>query len=844
MDFNTYKDMLLSYLKSTEEYEKQDIEEHNNLSEDEKEDLGYMIKEATVISEDGKGNVELRPSRNYTKWRVGDTVRYKSLPPFVITGTAVVTDNFENCVCLTGFPHDSKFFEKFSLTISEPQMTGLFIKAIDKIVDGVGGSFFIKELAGVEDADKEFGNPVPCDTSIMALLNPQQQEAVTNVLKRPSLYAIQGPPGTGKTGVLAAIAKMYSDNGKDVLVICNSHQAVNNALNKIAQHNVPTFKVGNEYKAVTLDPKTKKLVTMWEFSNFLKDRKKTNRHKVIKKQGDVVGMTLCGAIMNLVIHDNAFTPSIVLVDEASQIPLGLGAAIGALEGGTYIFIGDNRQMPPIFHEKMASDLLSVSIFDHLQKILHAELKTTLTTTYRMNSAICRYVSEQFYEPFGVTLSSHPSVADNHVNGQELSNSFEFINVNTNNCEDFNRAEAQEAVKQALYYKGLGLEVSVITPYRKQVNLVREELVNAGSSSSDILIDTVERLQGQDVDVIVLTMSVSDVNYYKTQDTFLLNRNRLNVMISRARLKVVIIKSPLIPFSIPKILSPANSPHQENGMFVIKGEPSEVTKARELVLESFKDLQFFEDGHRYLLNGKELHSVSGIGHRFESHPFDTDKQAALSASKKGQTPEYWKDLWLCNSFRATTLGTKTHEFGESLAYLMAGHPEFIRPSMQFQYLKEKNYLADIHPKESAARLFLNELPSCYHLVLNETKVYSGKNPDASQNLKEQICGTFDMLYWYDGYGNPDNAGFVVFDYKTNEELEKEYNRQNHIMLLPPFDDMVQEPLGEYTIQLSLYSLMLEDIGLKVIERKLIWLKDDGTYEKIPLPDITQTLRNTL
>ena len=200
--------------------------------------------------------------------------------------------------------------------------------------------------------------------------------------------------------------------------------------------------------------------------------------------------------------------------------------------------------------------------------------------------------------------------------------------------------------------------------------------------------------------------------------------------------------------------------------------------------------------------------------------------------------------MCNSFRATTLGTKTHEFGESLAYLMAGHPEFIRPSILPQYLKEKNYRADIHPKESAVRLFLNELPSCYHLVLNETKVYCGKNVVVSQNLKEQICGTFDMLYWYDGNGHPDKAGFVIFDYKTNSNLVNDYNRQNGIMLLPPFNDFYQESLGEYTIQLSLYALMLEDIGLKIIDRKLIWLKDDGTYETISVPSVTQLLREVL
>ena len=843
MDFKAYKEKLLSYLRKTEDFEKQDIEEHNNLSDEEKEELGYMITEAVVINDDGKGNVELCPKKNNTKWRIGDTVRFVSLSPIVISGTAIITDNFENRICLTGMPFDSKPLGKFSLTIMEPQMTRLFISTIEKIIDGGGGSFFIEELAGIEGAEKEFGTPIPCDSDIISCLNQEQQEAVKNVLNRPSLYAIQGPPGTGKTGVLSAIAKMYSDNGKDVLVICNSHQAVNNALNKISQYNIPTFKIGNKFKAESTNDKVKNISSMWEYTNFLKGRNIQRRRKK-NNAGDVVGMTLCGAILNLVLHGHAFTPSIVLIDEASQIPLCFGAAIGSLEGGTYVFIGDDRQMPPIFHEKMVTDSLSISIFDHLQKILQKELKTTLTTTYRMNSTICRYVSEQFYEPYGVTLSSHPSIAEKHVNGEKLDDSIEFINVNTDNCEDFNREEALEAVKQTLKYKELGLEVSVITPYRKQVNLVREEWVNRGGVSSDILIDTVERLQGLDVDVIILTMSVSDIEYYKTQDVFLLNKNRLNVMISRAKLKVIVIKSPIITIRKPIPIFPSESVSANNGIFIIEGEPTEVTEARKLVLDSFKDLQFFDEGHRYILNGKELQSVSSIAHRYFSRPFNADKQAELYSLKHGKTPEYWKNQWMCNSFRATTLGTKTHEFGESLSYLMSGHPEFIRPSIQSQYFKEKNYLADIHPKESAVRLFLNELPSCYHLVLNETKVYSGKNVISSMNLKEQICGTFDMLYWYDGNGNKDNAGFIVFDYKTNSKIVDDYNRQHGIMLLPPFDNFYQESFGEYTIQLCLYSLMLEDIGLKVIDRKLIWLKDDGTYEKISVPNITQLLRDTL
>ena len=214
---------------------------------------------------------------------------------------------------------------------------------------------------------------------------------------------------------------------------------------------------------------------------------------------------------------------------------------------------------------------------------------------------------------------------------------------------------------------------------------------------------------------------------------------------------------------------------------------------------FKDLEFHEEGHIYILNGCQLPSVTQLAHRFIREPFDEAFQAMRYAERHGETPEYWIRQWRQNSFRATTLGTKTHEFGESLAYLRAGHPEMIRPSVISQYSEEYCYLA------------------------------------------QQVCGTFDMLYYYDGGGNPEKAGFVIFDYKTNKCLESEFNLRFGKYLKEPFGDLVEQDLSLYTIQLSLYALMLEDIGLKVIDRKLIWLKEDGTFEKKTVPDVTEKLR---
>lgn len=275
------------------------------------------------------------------------------------------------------------------------------------------------------------------------------------------------------------------------------------------------------------------------------------------------------------------------------------------------------------------------------------------------------------------------------------------------------------------------------------------------------------------------------------------------------------------------------------MFTIKDEPLVVTQAREKILNEFKDLIFYEEGHKYFLNGIPVQaSVSGVGHRFIRDPFNEQLQATRYAQKNGMTAEYWIQQWKQNSFRATTLGTKTHAFGESLGYIKSGHPELINPIVSAQYDTRYGYLAPIHPKEEAVQKFFSELPVNYHLVLNETKVYSGKNPNPRKNLKELICGTFDMLYYCD---NPE--GFVILDYKTNAKLYNEYNRSHHKTLLPPFDNMIEEDVSLYTIQLSLYSLMLEDIGIPVIDRKLVWLRD-GEYEIIPVPDVSGILRGIL
>lgn len=277
--------------------------------------------------------------------------------------------------------------------------------------------------------------------------------------------------------------------------------------------------------------------------------------------------------------------------------------------------------------------------------------------------------------------------------------------------------------------------------------------------------------------------------------------------------------------------------------IVDGEPKEVTKIRSKILKEFNDLVFIEEGHKYFLNGEQLPSVSEVTHRFCAYPFDSETQAARYAETHGETPQHWLDKWKFTNLKATTSGTLTHEYGEGLGWLKNGHPEFLPESCKPKYVKEKDWLIPTRPKEESVLKFYDELNPNLHFVLAETKVYTGKNINIT-NLKQNYCGTFDILFYYEDPNNKENSGLCIFDFKTNKELKKDFSRENGRFLLPPFGDLYEEPLSYYTLQLSCYQLPLEDIGLKVIARRIVWLKDDGSYELIPLQSVTDRLREVL
>jgi len=83
--------------------------------------------------------------------------------------------------------------------------------------------------------------------------------------------------------------------------------------------------------------------------------------------------------------------------------------------------------------------------------------------------------------------------------------------------------------------------------------------------------------------------------------------------------------------------------------------------------------------------------------------------------------------------------------------------------------------------------------------------------------------------------------MMVTHNTNEDLFKNYRGQT---LLWPFQDMLDQNASYYTLQLSLYSIPLQNIGYKVIGRRLIWVRPDGTYEKVKIDSVSDRLRDAL
>lgn len=270
------------------------------------------------------------------------------------------------------------------------------------------------------------------------------------------------------------------------------------------------------------------------------------------------------------------------------------------------------------------------------------------------------------------------------------------------------------------------------------------------------------------------------------------------------------------------------------------EPKEVTEMREFILSSFQGLEFIEEGHIYNLHNSDgtvtpkIPSASAIIERFVPKA-DWDDIANRYAMKHDMEVSSVKRMWKENNLRATVGGSIDHLYGENMQnFVTSGKADFCEALKQ-QY--EEGFFIPHGKKEMAVSAYwenaikINEI----YPLLPEVKMFMPKGN--KYGIDEVFCGTADITFAYKYKGK---WCILLEDYKTNTSLTSDFNRNNGIMMLPPFDNLVDEALSHYIIQQGLYSMMMENLGFDVISRKLVHLKEDGTYEKVKLPYIKDQL----
>lgn len=381
-------------------------------------------------------------------------------------------------------------------------------------------------------------------------LNRMQEQALLIPFSK-NIGLIEGPPGTGKTHLLvwtliALVAHArFIHRPIKILVTALTHQAIDQILLKLAQ---------------TLDSMEK--IPIWKYERFGKARIGVelleDAKLILQNTSFVLGATGFGIYQLLEAEQFPRVFDWIIFDEASQI-LPAYAALSLVFGkGNALFYGDTRQLPPV----TMTNNHAHSILEELISRFDSNHYLRLNETYRMNGLICQFVSRHWYNQElqsslpdqRLELPHYPLFADSIDNYLDPLKPLVVVPVEHEGNLQSSKEEAiwiAQAVKRlALDYSFPINEIGIISPHRLQTNTILNALKEIFPLASRYpKIDTVERMQGQEFDLVFFSATVSDQD--SIHSAFLKDRRRFNVSLSRARKKFFFVASPLFFESFPK-----------------------------------------------------------------------------------------------------------------------------------------------------------------------------------------------------------------------------------------------------------------------------------------------------
>ncbi len=413
--------------------------------------------------------------------------------------------------------------------------------------------------------------------------NPEQNLAVQQALQMQDYLLIQGPPGTGKTSVIAEIVKRLSQQGQRILLAAYTNQAVDNMLKRLDSEGFHDYvRLGHD-RNVHASVQSRLLKHLLAEHDPLSDVR-----EVLCKTPVVASTTSTWSSEKYASPSPLTTPGddsplqfdVAIIDEASQITIP--AILGALRlAKRFILVGDEKQLPPlVLSKEAAAQGLADSLFSYLKRLDDDYMKewdatssacVSLRLQYRMNRWISHFASKAFYED---TLAAAPAVArrilEFHPTGlsvmgepplisQALQPAYPlvFLDVHARDTSDGPKssnaeARAVRALVQGLLARGIAQEdIGIIAPYRAQVANVRRHLFSDDESSrwhgmasdTPMSIDTVDRFQGGERMVIIMSFATSQTPGAENPlREFLINPTRLNVALTRAQRKLIVVGS--------------------------------------------------------------------------------------------------------------------------------------------------------------------------------------------------------------------------------------------------------------------------------------------------------------
>lgn len=418
-------------------------------------------------------------------------------------------------------------------------------------------------------------------------LNTTQEEAVNRVLAAKEVAIVHGPPGTGKTTTLVEAIYETLHRENQVLVCAQSNTAVDWIAEKLVDRGIPVLRIGNPTRvndkmlSFTYERRFEAhpdYAELWSLRKALRDlhtslrkRNRSERDTLRNRlsrlkfratelevkidlelfgEARVVACTLVGSA-NRTLLNRRFTT--LFIDEAAQA-LEAACWIAITRADRVVLAGDHHQLPPTIKcIEAARGGLDRTL---MEKVVATQPQTVslLRVQYRMHDDIMRFPSRWFYHN---QLQSAPEVS--HRGILEWDTPLVWIDTaNSNPTEDhptaeskshINQQEAQLLVAQLQsYIEKVGkervlderIDFGLISPYKAQVQYIRTLIQREAFFKpfrTLITVHTVDGFQGQERDVILISLVRTNDN---GQIGFLSDLRRMNVAITRARMKLIIL----------------------------------------------------------------------------------------------------------------------------------------------------------------------------------------------------------------------------------------------------------------------------------------------------------------